>query len=532
MTMFLNKVLTELKKNTVLSKKPLIKMLVESTDKSITLGENPHTIYKNLKNGLVSINKEIKSPALNALIGQIKKSETTIESKVEKIGKELNLKAKLGEIKKSHAYYNPMLKHSVDVFESKLNSGVPDFLVCAEYVATFESYAHDKTVASTISQVKKYVAENEAKLHTLYAIYEMDSMNSPVYAGVSNSLKELLLENVVSADILKLKYGNSIPLISNLISNLRLLESKNQKYFTLGEGNGDTVVSNLIAPMYSIKDGMLIYLDNRFLSIRESKKMLGTESKIHINSKYTISEINPASVKEKMSHFYSICEAYANLGFNRTLDGLGVESKSLRNVKLGLKLNETRTLDLQINGTSFNNVDEAKSNLAFATSLQTVQTQTMINTLLENYSKIFNFEFIKALTNDRRAKEAMVAKLDEKYYVCEKLNQVEHEWKELTPNQLFVYVKENFDYDIRPVFGEQISKAEKKINKIEERKREILIEVKKIEESIEKLKVAVDNKDLDFNGVKKLTSIKESLEGMIVALKQEYVSLDLVKQGM
>lgn len=532
MTMFLNKVLTELKTNSVLSKKPLIKMLVESTDKSITLGENPHIVYKNLKNGLVSINKEIKSTALNTLIGQIKKSETSIETKVENVGKELNLKSKLGQIKKSHAYHNPTLTYAVDLFESKLNRGDQDFLYCSEFVNSFEKYSYDSQVSEAVNQVKKYVSENEPKLHMLYAIHEMDSMNSPVYAGVSNSLKELLLEGVFSADILKLKYGNSIPLVTNLINSLRLIESKNQKYFTLGEGNGDTIVSNLIAPMYSIKDGMVVYLDNRFLAIRESKKLLGTESKVHINSKYSISEINPTSVKEKMSDFYSICEAYVGLGFQRTFDGSGVESKSLRNVKFGLKLNETRTLDLQINGTQFNNVNEAKSNIAFATSLQPAQTQILINRLLENYSKIFNFEFIKVLTNDRRGKEVMVTKLDEKYYVCEKLNQVEHEWKELTPNQLFIYIKENFDYDIRPVFGEQISKVEKKITKIEERKKDILVEVKKIEESIEKLKVATSNKELDFNGIKKLTSIKESLEGMIVALKQEYVSLDLVKQGM
>jgi hypothetical protein len=44
------------------------------------------------------------------------------------------------------------------------------------------------------------------------------------------------------------------------------------------------------------------------------------------------------------------------------------------------------------------------------------------------------------------------------------------------------------------------------------------------------LKVATQNKDLDFDGVKKLDKIRESIESMINTLKEEYVAIDLVKQ--
>ena len=72
MTHFLNKVLGELKSNKKLNSNPLVKMLVESTDKSIALGENPHKVYTDLKRGVFTINEKVKIEALKTLVGQIK----------------------------------------------------------------------------------------------------------------------------------------------------------------------------------------------------------------------------------------------------------------------------------------------------------------------------------------------------------------------------------------------------------------------------------------------------------------------------
>ena len=529
MTHFLDKIQAELKSNSKLNKNPLINILTESVDKSIALGENKHTIYLKLKNGLYSINEQSTIPELKILLDQIERSESTIDSKVSQIANSVGLKKHIKILKESISYTNPIIKSEIDLFESSLDSGKPEFYACVELAQILEKYKHDATFNSVLTSIHKYISSNESKLHMLYTIYEMDSLRSPVYSEVSATLKELLLNEQYSADILKLRFGNSIPLINNLISNLRITESKKNNAFTLGEGNGDTVVDNLIAPMVSTKDGMLIYLDNRFLSIRESKSLLGSESKIHINSKYKISEINPLYVRENLSDFYSICEAYANLGFEKSRDGLGVESKSLRNIKLGLKLNENRELDMYINGIKPETTDLAKLQIAQATALQTTQNKIFINKILENSSKIFNFEFIKSVTNHRLGKEILITKLDNDYYVCEKKNQVEHEWSKKTPNQLYSYILENFKYDIRPIFGEKISESEKKINTIESRKKQILVEVEKLEESVNKLKVAISIEDIELTKAKKLESIKESIEHMINSLKEEYVTLDLAK---
>jgi hypothetical protein len=531
MTHSLDKILNELRNNKTISDNTLVKMLVNSFDKSIKLNENVHIAYTNLKDGLFSINKNLKNDTLSALIGQIKKSETTPEAIIERLGKQANITSKLNSIKKSIVYSNPLIKNAVDVFSKKVDEGFPDFILCPEFINIFEQYSYDKTIAKAITNIKKYINVNEAKLRMLYTIYEMESVNSPVYSGVCSSLKEMLINEEYTADILKLKYGNSMPLISNLVNNLRIIESRENNSFTLGEGNGDTQVNNLIAPMAKLKNGLLIFTDNRFLSIREAKGLHGNESKIHIDSNFKISETKPSWVQEKFPKFYSVCEAYAGLEFKKTQDGLGVESKSVRNITIGLKLNESNTLDLYLNNNKITSINEAKNDIAKVTALQTTQNKVRINRVLENASKIFNFEFIKELQNDRTNKSALIAKLNNDYFICEKLNPVEQSWKKASIHTLYTYVLENFQYDIRPIFNERISKSEETISKIEKRKKQILSEVDKLEESVTKLTEACKNPELDQPGFRKLEAIKESIETAIKSLKNDYVNLDLQRKN-
>ena len=60
---------------------------------------------------------------------------------------------------------------------------------------------------------------------------------------------------------------------TNLVNSLKIIDSKDSGAFTLGQGNTDTIISNLIAPAIKSKDGSLItYADDRFMRISESKK--------------------------------------------------------------------------------------------------------------------------------------------------------------------------------------------------------------------------------------------------------------------
>lgn len=528
MTEFVQRILAELKTNESVNSEPLVKMLVESTTKSITLGENNVTIYSNLKNGLISINESLKNTTLDAVIYQFNKNEETPEAKIYAIAKEADLLTKVNKIKESNAYANPIVKTKVDLFEMNLNSGTPDFVLCANFIKVLEQYSYDSIVGESVKEVNQYLTENQSRLAILSTIYQMDAMRTPLYAGISSNLKEMLFNESYSADVIKLKYGTTVPLVSSLINELRIIESAENGSFTLGEGNYDTVVNDLIAPAIKTKDGIVICMDNRFLSIREASGLTGNETKIHVDEKFKIADLDPTYVKTAYGDFYELCESYVTLGFNKTEDGLGVESKAIRNLTLGFRMNESRSLDLYINGVKAE--DPNMVNVSEAISLQSNDIKKKISKIVENIKNLYTFEFIKEVSNIRRLAESMVVKLDETYFICDKINTVDRIWSQVSENQLYEFFKNRFNYNISSIFKLEIARETAELNSIEENKVSLLSNIEKLENSIKKIEEACLNPDLESNEIKKLETIKESIEKTIIELKQEYVRVDLLKK--
>jgi len=528
MNVFVQKILAELKVNSKLNSKPLVKMLAESTEKSIALGEPAALVYKNLKSGLVSINESINDSQLTVIIDMFNKNEDTLDSKVMKVAKAAGLASKISAIKESNAYVNPIVRTKVDACELNLNNGAPDFALCSSFVSAFEEYSYDTTVKGCVDQVKKYLTENRSTLTVLNAIYQVEMMRMPIYAAVNSDLKNMLVSESYSADILKIKYGMSVPFINTLIHELRLIESAETGNFTLGEGNYDTKVNNLISPAIKTEDGLIVYTDNRFLSIRESKGLTGYESKVHVDSKFKIADIDPSYVKSTHQSFYSLCEAYATLGFNRSENGLGVESRALRNATLGFRLNEEKGVDLYINNVK---VGDSKSvNVSEALALENNIIKSRVSTILENANSLFNFEFIKEVSNDRTMSEATLVKLNDSYFICEKVNAADREWKAVDEFEMYEFFKNKFNYDISPIFKTKIEESIAELKAIEAEKKNILTNIEKLEASVKKLDEACSSSDIATAETKKLEAIKESIEATIKQLKHNYIKIDLLKK--
>jgi hypothetical protein len=528
MNEFVQRILSELKTNKSVNSKPLVKMLVESTEKSIALGENITSVYKNLKNGLVAITEKENTPNLAVLVHQFNVNEETLDSKVTKIAKTANLTAKIKAIKESNAYVNPVIRTQVDAFESSLNSGTPDFSLCGSFIQTFEQYQYDTTIKKAISQVAKYLAENQSTLAMLDTIYRLDMMRTPVYAGVNNNLKTLLVSESYSADILKMTYANTVPVITSLINDLALIEAKSTGTFTIGGGNQETNVNNLITPAMQTEDGILLYTDNRFLSIREAKGLLGNETKIHVDGSFKIADVDPAYVKQKYGNFYDLCEAYVTLGFTKTADGLGVESNSIRNFTLGFKVNESKSVDLYINGVKMGTPGVA--NISEALALEAGATKSKVNRIVEGTKNLFNFEFIKEISNDRLMNECMLLNLNGLYFICEKVNAADRAWYQVNEHEMYEFFKAKFNYDISPIFKTKIDEAAAALHKIEQAKSAISENINKLEQSISKINEAIKTKDLDVSQIKKLEGVKNAIEESVNGLKAEYIRVDLLKK--
>lgn len=526
MSEFVTKILAELKSNSELNSLPLVKMIVESSEKSISLNESKEKIYLDLKNGLTTINESVKNPILGVIISNFQKNEQTLDSKVQEIATEANLGKIITSLKESHAYSNPVIKTQIDLFESYLNSGSPDFVLCESFIKTFNGHAYDANVKKSVDSVQKYLTQNPAKVRVLNSIYQMDSMRTPIYAPVSEELKKMLITESYSADVLKIKFGTSVPVINALVNDLRVIESHQYGTFTIGEGNSETVVNNLIAPAIKIDNGILMYTDNRFLSIREAKGLTGHETKIHVDEAFKIADISPEYVKNTYGKFYEVCEAYATLGFKKTENGLGVESNSVRGFKMSFDLNENKELDLTVNGVKYN---AATFNVSESLALASGVIKSKINKIFENASNVFHFEFIKEITNDRTLSEALVLHLNDEYYVCEKVNAADRNWNKVNEHELNQFFTSKFNYDVTSIFKVKIDESIAVLKKIEEKKQTILDDIKKLEESVEKLNVAIEEVGNDENSIK-LTNIKESIVSTIEALKQEYINIDLIKK--
>lgn len=527
---FVDKIITELKTNSRLKSDPLVKMLTESIDKSISLGESEAAIYNNLKTGISSINAKIKNKNLDVILEQFRRAEVTPESQVTGIAKKVNLSGKIAVIEKSHAASNPIIKTNLDLFKSQLDMGTPDFALCESFIATFSQHTYDSTIKAQVNKVKRYLNENKSTILFLNTIYSMDSMPNQNYSSVSADLKNLLINESYTSDILKLKYGTSVPLVSQLISDLRVLESQKMGYFTLGEGDSFTKVTNLITPATKAKDGLIVYMDNRFVSIRESKGLTGKETQVFIDGNFKIAEVDPNYVKEKFPRFFSVAESFATLGFKKNLDGTGVDSSSIRNFNISFKSNDERELDLYLNESKVDGLESI--NIMEALALEDATVKQRVVNLFENTKNLFNFDFIKELTNDRTLSEATVLKLNDEYYVCEKLNAVERDWKKVDEYELYEFCMNKFQYDISNIFQSKIDETVDSYKKIESKKNEINVDIAKLSTVMDKLQAAISNPDLDSEAIKKLEGIRESVESTINSLKHDYVGLDLFKRDI
>jgi hypothetical protein len=530
MNEFVHTVLTELKNNPTLKSEPLVNVVVDSTEKSIALGESEVSIYNKLKNGLAAINESSVNPNIEAILLQFSKNEDTLDSKIAKIASKSKLSNKVLAIKESSVYSDPIAKTQIDLFESTLLNGSPEFSLCGHFINTFEKYSYEPVVASQLKSVKVYLNENQSELKILGVIYQMDSLNSSIYSQVSENLKNMLISESYSADILKIKYGTSIPLITGLINDLRIDESKKYGTFTIGEGNSDTVVNNLITPATTINNGMLLFADNRFISIRESNEQLGHETVIHIDETFKIAELNPEYVKTNHGKFYEFCEAYATLGFAKSNDGTGVETNSIRNFKLGFKTNENKSLDLYVNGTKLD--ESTHLNISESLVFQNSAVKEKINKIVNNTNLLFNFEFIKEVTNDRTLSEALIVNLNENYFVCNKVNAADRQWMKVDEHQLSNFLNSKFNYDVTSIFKVKIDESIENIKNIETNKSQILENIQKLESTLPKLNTALSSSDMSSDDSNKLTSIKESIESTIAQLKNEYERIDLLKKNL
>lgn len=526
---FVDNVIVELNNDKELKGNSLVKLVTESVSNSIAKGENPDKIYDKLKSSILDINEHSSTPKLEKIIKDFEENENTVDSKILRLSKVGNLYEKLNVIKEAKAYSNPLISQKVDSYIERINSGILEFTLYPQFIVDFESHIVEKEVELSINSIYRIVEENRSDFEVLFSINQMKGgPKFPLYENVCNYLKECLAAKKYSSDSINMKFKDlNLPIVNTLVENLKSLESKKSKIFSLGNGTSETRIDNVIAPATkSTNEGIILYHDDRFINISEKSELTGNESEVHINEGgFTISTIKPEYVKENYSNFYSVCEAYARLGFKKSEDNSGVESSLVRNFKMGFAINEENNLDLLINGEI---VDDAKSvNISEALVMESNEVNALTNVIFENLDSLSNFEFIKKASNHKTLKECSVFKLKDSYFLCENVNISERSWKKVGPLALYEYFLGNYEYDIKNTFGTELTKEYRKKLKQDKKKFKLQENISKLEETVNKLDEALSHKGLDTSKISKLEKIKESVLDQINYLKEKYVSVSV-----
>lgn len=525
---FVNNVLAELQNNQNVKNNGLIQMVVESANKSIVNNESYESIYNQIKIGLSAINEQVSIPEVSTILSQFNKIEDTNESKLANFAKIGNLSSKLNSIKESKAYSHPIIADKVNRYMSDLKSGSAEFMLYPAFINDFKSHMIEESVKNAVNSISRILESNASKFEVMHSITLMENMNSPLYKNVCEDLKEMLVNESYTADVIDFKYGSTgLPMITALVNSLKIVESKATGSFTLGAGNSDTKVRNMICPaIKSAKKSILTYMDNRFIRLTESDKLNGSE--LEVNAKgngFSISTIDPTWVKNTHPRFYEVCEAYARLGFRPSENRAGVETSNISKFNIGLTVNERKELDLYINDKKIGDAREV--NISESLVMTDDLTKNYVKTILENTSMILNLEFIKNVINDRTLAESVVFNLGQSYFVCDKLNGAEREWSRSNEHAMYEHFMSKFNYDISPIFGTKIDESIQRNKVVEARKAEIKNNISKLETSVSKLVEASNSRDINPADIAKLDSLKESINKSILALKDEYIKLDI-----
>lgn len=529
MKAFINKTITELSSNPKLNSNSLIKVLIESTKTSIEKNDAIHNTYNVLKEGLTNLNSHLKDKHLNIILEQFSKFEYTDSNRVDEIGMELNLLEELSAIKNSNAHSDPIIFHNVNVTEEKLKVE-PNFRCYEFFVNVFSKYTIHENIKSSVEKVSNYLNNNQDKLLVLEALHIMKTTTPDVYSDSIEKLSAALVSESYSSEFVKFKLNYKLPILNELFSRLSMLESSRDSAFSIGGGNSSCSIRSTVSPSIKIgKSSVLLYMDNKFVAL--SSKGLKNGTKLSNGKNSNIFEMNSEYIKSKYNDFYTLCESLYKLGFTPNVAGSGIVSNNIKNFSMEFKAEENGVLNLYVNE---NKIDDPNSvNFSELLMVESLDTKNMVSKILKSTDSIFNFEFIKTLTNSSTLKEAYVMELNGDFHICEKLNDVERTWRsDINEYKLYNYIIENFNYDISPIFNVKINEQQSAIKKLISMKEDIHINISKLEDNIKKIDNNIASGEIDASYFNQLETIKEQLETKIISLKEQSVQCDLKKKEL
>lgn len=500
----------ELKSNTGVNSSLAAKVVLESINNSLMLGVSPSEILENSLTTLEQFATEMTNENLKEVVTKFRKMADKPTSRLQDMAKEAGLSIKIQAIKESEIYADPVMKHTVARLEEALTT-MPEYRAIKYFFEGLSKFSYDKTIANVLESLTTYVNENSVKFEIMNSIFEMRVTGAVLYKDACALLEEALLENIETADSLRMKMRTfaNLPVVNQLINKISLLESKATGSFNLGIGNGEAAVKPVVAPFYKVNEGTaVVFVDNKFIKLSED------------------SDPTQLNLEEAMAlpEFFEVCEAFSKLNFK---EKNGEYVSTGRNLTVAFGVNENGTLNLKINGSVVENIDSVKFSEIFL--METIESRASLSKVFDNLDLIVNLEFGKVIVNERLGKDSIVFNFGENIFVFEKLGETRlvKKMKGLTFHS---YVMENFKYDISEMYSIQLEEREANIKALDSQKSAIEQNLAKLETSLSQIEEALSDKSISAEYQEKLYELKMSIEKNVNALKNQYIIVDQSKK--
>lgn len=501
---------TELKTNPTFKDSAVVRVVLESINNSHLLGVPSDQILETALTNLNELAIATVNENLKEVVAKFRQMAQKPTQRLQNMAKEAGIEMKLKMLKESNIGTDPVFASSVSDIQRVL-AVVPEFRTIGLIFESMNKFSYDPKVAEFLTNLTTYVNENRAHLEIMNAIFEMRQSSAVMYKAAITILEEALLENIVTSDSIRMKLQGKVnmPITNRLVNTLSMVEGKTQGKFNIGVGNGESKVNSVIAPFYKISESeAIVFIDNLFVKLSETADPVAL------------------TLEEALKHkdFYELCEAFAGLRFTDRDNEIYTKG---RNLEISFAVNEDGNLQLKLNGKHID--DLTKINMAEIFMMEQIDVRSKLVKIFNNLDRIVNLEFAKKLINEKLNGDSIVITIGETQYVFEKLGQ-SRIVKKMQGLTFHNYVMENFNYDVSELYSIQLSEREAKIKQIDEEKGTIDKDLKKLEQSVEKLEEALSDKSLSIDYQTQLTDLKESIQRNIIALKNHYVELDQSKK--
>lgn len=502
----INDLINELQTNEQICNNIATKTILSSIHNSMLLGIPNDQIVENALSTLESFSKELINENMQEVVNRFRQFAQKPTQRLQNMTKEVGLCKKIDLLKEGNIYKDPVAKTIIDNISALLTQ-YPENVIINTVSEHLSNFSYDPLVNHVLGEISTYVNENSVKLHILNSLYTLRTTNSPIYSGVCSELENALLENITTADALRMKlhsYSN-LPVVSNIINSISMLEAQSSHTFNIGLGVGDTKVSSIIAPFYPLSESeAIVFMNNGFVKISENEEP----------------QYLPLDVVSIYPDFYKVCESIHNLGFTLKNNEYSFTGNK---VKVVFSINEDGSLKLLVNG---KHTDLKSLNYAETFLVESIETRNAISNIFNNLDYIANIEFGKQIINESSNKRVNVLTIGDNIYVFEQ-NGDFRKMKDLTFHS---YVLENFKYDISDLYSIKLEKRDELLKSIDVEKNAITNNLAKLEESINKINSVIESIDTNDSYADQLMELKVSIEKNMNSLRERYITLSQSKK--